>query len=505
MANLGDLAALAALVYGVKAKRRDNLRLEREKRAQQEEENKHRTDLLNYRIGADANERRQAEEAAKQKAATARAAQLRQAYTPLLQMGRTPADQAELSRNPERYQALLADQADIAQLLASGDDNAWESFRPRFWGGQGFVAPPPGASAPAAAQVQSIWDAAGAAPQAKQPSAPQPPPMMTTDPLGNPLPQPMPMTPGAAPSAPPQGQDPLGNPLLANPFRRNPQSQTTLQPPSWFGQAVPQPLKDAATTENLRSQTKERDATLELDMKKIREEIKVARANGDLAREKQALTRAHTVIAQGTPAWKNRQLAILEKTFGLKVRAQGETERSNRATERLTERGQNLANEQANARLNAAEARLKMVQDPLRRMAYQQAVGVLLGRTTDPARGVVWKYPDAERQTAADALRRMAAEDGQDFSGIGIAAGGGGVAEVDSLMGGLLGGGPQQVPSAPTGGGSLPAGLTEAQVQAVAGLSSADYNAAFAAATPDEKRLMKAARAEALRRKPKGR
>jgi hypothetical protein len=53
----------------------------------------------------------------------------------------------------------------------------------------------------------------------------------------------------------------------------------------------------------------------------------------------------------------------------------------------------------------------------------------------------------------------------------------------------------------PSAGGGLPAGITEAQVQAVAGLSSADYNAAFAAATPDEKRLLKAARGAAMRRK----
>src|SRR5687767_11198520 len=112
MANtLEDLAILAALVGGTHYRNKQVSRANRIGLQQQEAENKYRQDLLNYRRTQDEGEAKRAADATALKDRQAKVAQLRMAFMPLLNMGRTPTEQAELSRNPERYQALQMDQA----------------------------------------------------------------------------------------------------------------------------------------------------------------------------------------------------------------------------------------------------------------------------------------------------------------------------------------------------------------------------------------------------------
>jgi hypothetical protein len=497
VATLEELAGLAALIMGSRQQNKQINRANQYKLDQQAKEDRHRQALLDYRIGQDKNETQRAGEAQKQKERMARIAQLRMAYMPLLNMGRTAQERDELARIPGQWEALRQDQADIAQLIATGDDSVWENFRPRFYGGQGFVPPPP----------QETPDASGAAPSTapfgiqpeqmmprggpmgtsrQQPAAPPssaPSPMMTTDPLGNPLAAPIPMD--AQPSAAQPGMDPLGNPLAA--LFGPPKAQ----PGSFFSQPVPVPRKDAATIANLTSQTNERNAMLQHEINEAiaNKNYKVAQTKlAQLAqlteREKPGLVRAQTKATESLPGYRTGQLKIGE-----------ERNKQGWASLDLQEKlgYARIHSAEGIAAANRAAKSSAGPQVPEGSKPFVTKLAALATATLRQASGSERPLTQEEREAQAAQIN---AEHDRAF-GIPL-FGPDGVLSTANVT---TGAGTPAPTAKPSAGGGLPAGITEAQVQAVAGLSSADYNAAFAAATPDEKRLLKAARGAAMRRK----
>lgn len=472
--TLLDVLKLAGLGYGVHRQNERTAASNREIMALKNADREMKRQQLQWQMEQERNRTKSDDADRTSRERIARAAQIRNAYTPLLQMGRTADEMAALSQNPEMFQALQQDKADIANLLASGDDAAWETFRPRFYGGQGFMPPPPKAQGGEPAAAGPPRGPFGMTPEPARPrggmmgmGAPLPS-AAAKDPLGNPLPPEMVSGP-SVPLPQPGGASPWGP--LGAPMGVTPDMAPSPQVPSWLRSPLPVSPKTAAgikAQEAAAALAGERGADLKATrnprIEKLKNDAALALKRGDYVEantaltelkqlteaERPALTRAITANVADQPksraATRDVQLTGI-KTGAATARYATDTAAATAAAGR----------KQRQPLIDAQTGRLRLTNEALSRVSPQErpfvdailkvdAETLNLGGVEQP---LSEEDKTARRQQIADTFKQMY---GRPLLGGGTAGGG----AVDAPA----------VPAAPAAGGAQK--FSSAQINAVA-------------------------------------